>query len=262
MSRAAFYAWKRRGRSRHALRDAALLRLIKQIFRSSQSQGSYGSPRIHAVLHEAGEHVSEKRVARLMKENGLVARAGYIYRRAQGVRHFFAQIPNRLLGRVVTAPDQVWVGDVTYLHCGGRWRYLAVIMDLYSRRIVSWRYSHQRDLRLTMGALDEAVRRRQPGPGLLFHSDRGIEYTQFAYQARLTELGLQQSAKRATGFGDNAFVESFFHSMKSDVIRGKRFPNDALLLDTLTRYIHRYNTSRLHSSLGYRSPIDYERLAA
>ena len=250
VSRAAFYAWRRRGASDRALRDQALLRRIELIFRASD--GTYGSPRIHAALREAGERVSEKRVARLMKERGLIARAGYIYRRAQGVRHFFAQIPNRVLDRQITGQDQVWVGDVTYLQCAGRWRYLAVIMDLHSRRIIGWRYGYQRDLNLTLGALNQAVAHRKPSPGLIFHSDRGIEYTQFAYQARLAALGIVQSAKRATGFGDNAFIESFFHSMKSDVIRGLRFQNDALLIDTIKRYIRRYNAHRLHSSLGFK----------
>ncbi len=132
VSRAAFYAWKRRGVSGHARRDQELLHRIKAIFKASE--GTYGSPRIHAALQDSGEHVSEKRVARLMKQHGLVARAGYIYRRAQGVRHFFAQIPNQILDRQITGQNQVWVGDVTYLQCAGRWRYLAVVMDLHSRR--------------------------------------------------------------------------------------------------------------------------------
>lgn len=260
VTRAAFYAWKRRGPSAHDRRDAFLLTRIRSIFEASA--GTYGSPRIHAELKDAGEKVSEKRVARLMKENRLAARAAHIYRRAQGVRKFFAQIPNLLLGRVATAPDQVWVGDITYLRSGGRWRYLAVVMDLYSRRILGWRYGPQRDLRLTLGALNRAIARRHPKPGLIFHSDRGIEYTQFAYQARLVAAGIHQSTKRPTGFGDNASMESFFHSMKADIIRGYRFANDAALLATLRPYMRRYNRDRRHSSLGYRSPIDYERLVA
>lgn len=197
-----------------------------------------------------------------MKEHGLVARSAYIYRRARSARKFFAQFPNLLLDRVVTAPDQVWVGDVTYLHCAGQWRFLAVVMDLYTRRIIGWRYGHERDLCLTLGALNQAITRRHPKPSLIFHSDRGIEYTQFAYQARLAAVGIRQSTKRPTGFGDNAFMESFFHSMKADIIRGHRFVSDAVLLNALRAYIRRYNGQRLHSSLGYRSPIDYEHLAA
>jgi len=241
-------------------RDEALLGRIRNIFTASEE--TYGSPRIHAALQDAGERVSEKRAARLMKQEGLVARIGHIYRRAQGVGRFFAQIPNRLLDMRVTHTDQVWVGDVTYLQSGGHWCYLAVVMDLYSRRILGWRYSHQRDLQLTAGALNEAVARRRPKPGLIFHSDRGIEYTQFAYQTRLAALDIQQSTKRPTGFGDNAFAESFFHTLKSDIIRGRRFANDALLLGELKRYIRRYNRCRLHSSLGYKSPVDFERRAA
>ena len=197
-----------------------------------------------------------------MQEAGLVARIATLYRRASGVRRFFAEIPNLVVGFQTTRVDQLWVGDITYLRSGGRWRYLAVVMDRHSRRIVGWNFGVQRDLALTLAALNDAVRRRRPKPGLLFHTDRGIEYTQTGFRTRLAALGIIQSTKRPTGFGDNAFVESFFHTMKADVIRGLRFADDAILLTAVRRYIRRYNRVRTHSSLGYRSPIDYEHRAA
>jgi putative transposase len=237
-----------------------LLRLIRAIFEASD--GTYGSPRIHAALKDAGEKVAEKRVARLMQEGGLVARIATLYRRASGVRRFFAEIPNLVVGFQTTRVDQLWVGDITYLRSGRRWCYLAVVMDRHSRRIVGWSFGVQRDLALTLAALNDAVRRRRPKPGLIFHSDRGIEYTQTGFRTRLAALGFVQSTKRPTGFGDNAFVESFFHTMKADVIRGHRFANDTGLLAVVRRYIRRYNRVRTHSSLGYRSPIDYEHRAA
>ena len=260
MTRAAFYAWRCRGATQHQRRDVALLRPIRAIFEASE--GTYGSPRIHAALKDAGEKVAEKRVARLMQEAGLIARVAILYRRASGVRRFFAEIPNLVLGLQTTRIDQLWVGDITYLHCAGRWRYLAVVMDRHSRRIVGWSFGVKRDVALTLAALNDAVRRRRPKPGLIFHTDRGIEYTQTAFRTRLAALGIVQSTKRPTGFGDNAFIESFFHTMKADVIRGHRFHDDASLLAVVQRYIRRYNGVRTHSSLGYRSPIDYEHRAA
>lgn len=206
--------------------------------------------------------MSEKRVARLMRAAKLVARSARIYRRAKGVKQFFAQIPNLALDLQTTQVDQIWVGDITYLRCGNRWRYLAVVMDRHSRRIIGWSFGKQRSHQLTLDALNQAIQVRRPGPDLIFHSDRGIEYTQAAYRSRLTTCGIRQSTKRPTGFGDNAFIESFFHSMKSDVIHGHRFTEDSALLRTVNRYIWRYNSWRRHTSIGSRSPIDFERLAA
>jgi transposase InsO family protein len=260
VTRAAFYAWRRRGKSPHKARDEHLIKRIREIFRSSEQ--SYGSPRIHAELRATGERVSVKRVARLMREAKLVARVARIYRRGNAVKQFFAQIPNLVVGFETTRLDQLWVGDITYLRSGNKWRFLAVVMDRHSRRIIGWSFARQRNLALTVDALNQAVMIRRPSPGLIFHSDRGSEYTQAGYRARLAECGIEQSTKRPTGFGDNAFMESFFHSMKSDVIHGIRFVDDASLLRAVNRYIWRYNSRRRHTSIGYQPPIDFERLAA
>jgi transposase InsO family protein len=197
-----------------------------------------------------------------MRLYGLKARANRIYRRNPGARVFSYAIPNRALERRATAPDQVWVGDVTYLHVANRWRFLAVVMDKYSRRIVGWRLGSRRSPELTLGALRDAVARRRPAHGLIFHSDRGTEYANYAYRDWLEKLGIVQSMNRPGGMGDNAHMESFFHSMKTDIYHGRCFTHDDELLDAVSGYIPRYNHHRIHSALGYRSPIDYERAAA
>ena len=260
VTRAGYYAWCRRKPSDHARQDERLLARIRAIFEASV--GTYGSPRIHAALQHAGLKVGRKRVARLMRDAALKARSARIYRRTPGTRRFFAAIPNRVLELETTAPGQVWVGDLTYLRSAGRWRYLAVVLDRHSRRVLGWSLGFRRDLTLTLDALNRARVRRRWQPGLIFHSDRGVEYSAYAFRARLAALGITQSMKRPREIGDNAFIESFFHSMKADAIHSCTFDDDHALLQTVRQYIRRYNRTRLHSSLGYRSPIDYEHIAA
>lgn len=260
VTRAGFYAWVARRPSRHARVDERLSVRIRKVFEASD--GTYGSPRIHAVLVQAGFRLARKRVARLMREASLKARSARLYRRMPGTRRFFTAIPNRVLNRQTTAADQIWVGDVTYLRSADHWRYLGVVMDRHSRRILGWALGARRDLTLTLAALNRALLRRRPTTELVFHSDRGVEYSAYAYRARLAALDITQSMKRPRELGDNAFIESFFHSMKADVIHGRRFADDHALLAVVATYIRRYNRRRLHSSLGYRPPIDYERRAA
>jgi putative transposase len=260
VTRGGYYAWKQRQASEHTRQDVCLTTRVKGVFEASF--GTYGSPRIHAALQQAGITVSCKRVARLMRESGLKAKATRMHRSKPGNHRFFLAISNKLLGHVTAAIDEVWVGDVTYLKVSGQWRYLAVVMDRHSRRVLSWRMAAQRDLTLTLSALNLALMRRKPAPGLIFHSDRGIEYGAYGYRARLAALGIIQSMNRPKQMNDNAFMESFFHSMKTDVIHGVIFKDESTLSDLVRDYIRRYNRSRLHSALDYRSPIDYERAAA
>lgn len=260
VTRAGYYAWLRRGASAHDLDDDRLSLRIRAIF--DASNGTYGNPRIHAALAQAGIRVGRKRVARLMRATSLKARSARIYRSMPGTRRFFSAIPNQVLERKTTAPNQIWVGDVTYLKVCGQWRYLAAVLDRHSRRILGWSLGLQRDLHLTLAALNRALLRRKPAPGLVFHSDRGVEYSAYAYRARLAAQGIIQSMNRPRELTDNAFIESFWHTMKSEVIHKLTFESDAALHAVIERFIHRYNRTRLHSSLGYRSPIDYERCAA
>lgn len=260
VTRAGYYCWRRRQPSAHARRDGRLLTRIRAVF--DASEGTYGSPRIHAALQLAGLKVARKRVARLMHSAALKARSARIYRRTPGTRRFFSAIPNRVLGLNTTAPGQIWVGDVTYLRSAGRWRYLAVVLDRHSRRVLGWSLRPTRDLSLTRAALNRALLRQRPRPGLIFHSDRGVEYSAYAFRARLAALGITQSMKRPREITDNAFIESFFHSLKSDIIHGNTFDDDPSLNHVIRRYVRRYNRTRLHSSLGFRSPLAFEHNAA
>ena len=256
MTRSGYYAWRRRGDSSRRQQDRRLLGTIRELF--EQSRGTYGSPRIHRALFAVGVRLSRRRVERLMREAGLRARAAKLYRRIPGLHGFFTSIPNRQLARLATAPDQVWVGDITYLKVAGTWRYLAVVMDRYSRRILGWSLGSARDVRLTLAALNRAVCHRRPRPGVIFHSDRGVEYAAYAFRTRLAALGFVQSMNRPREITDNAHMESFFHSMKSDVVHGVTFATDVDLMSRLRSYIPYYNGLRLHSGIGYSSPRAYE----
>jgi len=176
-----------------------------------------------------------------------------------GQRAFFASVPNQQRAQVVQAPNQVWVGAVTYLKVARQWRYLAAVMDRHSRRILGWSLSTRRDAALTGDALRHSVRKRQAAPGLMFHSDRGIEYAAFEYRNQLARLGIVQSMNRPGKMNDNAHMESFFHSMKAEDLHGRRFDNDQQLRQALRSYIAFYNHQRLHSALRYLPPVAFER---
>jgi transposase InsO family protein len=170
--------------------------------------------------------------------------------------------PNRLWKHQARRPDRIWVADITYLPVAWKWHYLAVVMDQCSRRVLGWSLGRVRDGRLTRRALDLAVRRRRPRRGLILHSDRGSEYAGTTLRGRLKDLGLRQSMTRGGYPADNAHMESFFHSLKADVIHGVRFADDRQLRSCIRGYVRFYNHRRLHSSLGYRSPVEYERRVA
>ena len=186
---AGYYAWRRRPASAHTEQDRQLTQRITTIYRAHG--GRYGSPRIHEELAQAGCRVSRRRVARLMRAAGLRARVVRVYRANPRLHRFYGQHPNRLPATGARRPDQVWVGDITYLPVGrGRWRFLAVVLDQYSRRVLAWTLRRQRTARVTGAVLEAAVRRRRPRPGLIFHSDRGSEYVAAALRDRLRALGI------------------------------------------------------------------------
>jgi putative transposase len=258
VSAAGFYAWQRRGESTHAGQDRILSTEIARLFTAHEQR--YGSPRIHRLLRQAGWRVSRRRVARLMRTAGLCAKAVRGYRPKARVHRHYAQHPNRLWTTTVTRPNQVWVGDLTYLRVERSWRYLAVVMDQYSRRVLAWSLSRRRTARVTCAVLTRAARRRGT-TGVIFHSDRGSEYMGAPFCAHVARLGFLQSAS-ARGPGDNSHIESFFHSLKAELTRGVVFLTDEALRRALRRYIRYYNATRLHSALAYRSPIAFECQAA
>jgi transposase InsO family protein len=259
VTRAGYYAWRSRERSARERQNEALTDQIRSVH--MKSRGTYGSPRVHQALRGKGHCVGKHRVARLMRAHGIKARVATIRYTSPGMQRHYTSIPNAQLDTKLKTPDQVWVGDITYLKVGGIYRYLAVVMDKYSRRVVGWSYGPRKDVKLTLEALNRAVRRRRPGAGVVFHTDRGIEYSAGAFKARLAELGFTQSMNRPGKVTDNAFIESFFHSMKSEIYHGLRFDEDGQMRTALREYMPFYNGARIHSSLNYVSPATFERQA-
>jgi transposase InsO family protein len=229
-----------------------------------QHDGNYGSPRLHADLRTQGIMINRKRVERLMREAGLVGKAGRLYRKKPLPENPCINVPNlkREEGEP-TRPNQQWAGDVTYLKIHGVWQYLAVIIDLYSRKVIGWELSGTRTVALTLAALEKAISSRKIEKGLIFHSDRGSEYGAHVYQARLKQLGIRPSMNRPGYMNDNVFVESFFQSLKTESFTGIEFDSVHELRTTLTWYLEDYyNRIRIHGSLGFKSPCEYEKMAA
>jgi putative transposase len=253
-----FYAWLGRAESAHAKQDRLLAKEIVRLF--LLHRGRYGSPRIHCVLKTLGWCVSRRRVAQLMRRAGLRAKAVQGYRAKATIHRLYARHPNRLWEATVTGPNQVWVGDITYFKVGGGWRYLAIVMDQHTRRILAWSLTRRRTALVTTAVLRLAARKR-PAHGAIFHSDRGSEYMGAAFCAAVARLGMQQSAN-VSGPGDNAHAESFFHSLKTELTRGVIYSTARALHDALSAYVRYYNTIRLHSGLGYLSPLAFEQRAA
>jgi transposase InsO family protein len=230
---------------------------VREVFQ--QTRGLYGSPRVARELELRGVPVGRRRVARLMRLAQLQGRSARLYRRSRvGQKKFYRAHPNLTQGLTTTRPDQLWVADVTYVRVAGRWRYLAVVMDRHSRRVLGWSLGRNRDVSLTRRALAHAVRCRRPPPGVTFHSDRGIEYAAFALGQALSRFGFLQSMNRPRHMNDNAHIESFFHSLKTEWLFGMTFDTEADLRATLFDYVHFYNRHRLHSSLGYLPPVAFE----
>jgi transposase InsO family protein len=261
VSRSGFYAWLGRDGSARRRNDEQLGARIERIHR--ESGGRYGSPRVHELLRREGIACSNKRVARLMRERGLRGRVSRLYRSSPALHKFFAKTGNlRLDEPLPTRSDQIWVGDLTYLRLGKRWRYLATVMDLFSRRIVGWTLARNRTTDVTLRALKRAIAARNPRPGLLFHSDRGIEYSAYGFQDFLKANGIVPSMNRPRHCQDNAHMESFFHSLKAELTHQRSYASDLELNASVAGYIDRfYNEKRIHSSLGYHSPVEFERLA-
>lgn len=261
VSRSGFYAWQERPESAHAVEDRRLAVLVRAAH--DRGRKTYGSPRVHAELVDGGERVSRKRVARLMREQKLVARQRRRYKCTTMSDHDQPVAAN-LLDREfhAAAPNQRWVGDTTELLVGdsGAKLYLAVILDLFSRFVVGWAVSAVNDRHLTIRALDAALRRRCPGAGLLHHSDQGSTYASEDYQEILAHHGITCSMSRRGNCYDNAPTESWHSTLKSEL--GERFESYATAKEQLFDYIEVfYNQQRRHSALGYDSPAQYERSA-
>ena len=260
VSRGGFYAWQRRSESTHARDDRRLKVLVRVSFEESKQR--YGSPRIHEDLLEQHEHVSRKRVVRLMQEDGLVARLRKRYKLTTMSDHDQPVAANLLDRRFeADAPNQRWVGDTTEFVIGGSGKlYLAAVLDLFSRFIVGWAVSAVNDRHVTINALEMALKRRCPEFGLLHHSDQGSTYASEDYQSLLGARGLVCSMSRRGNCYDNAVMESFFSTVKTEL--ADRFDTCGEAKTELFDYIEVfYNQRRRHSTIGQISPAAFERRA-
>lgn len=261
VSPSGYYDWEKR-KSSAAPRTVAEALLRAQIARIHQdSRQTYGAPRVHSQLRSEGSRHGRNRIARLMRQEGLCGRQKKRYRvRTTDSRHDEPIAPNRL-GQVPAASgrDQIWVADITYVRTAGGWVYVAAILDLYSRRVVGWALGDQINTALVLMALSMALTHRQPPAGLIFHSDRGVQYASADYRRALAEAGLVASMSRAANCYDNAVMEAFWSTLKCELIYRGDFEDIAQLRRGLFDYIEVfYNRRRLHSALGYRSPADFE----
>ena len=261
VSRAAFYEFTKHEPSARELSDAELKRRIRAVY--EESKGTYGAPRIARELRDQGVHVAKKRVARLMVEQGLAGRCRRRWRKTTIADPDAETTAVDLIGRRFGPGadlDPRGCGDITYLATGEGWAYLATVVDLASRRVVGWALADHMRTGLVADALTMACARRRPPTGVIFHSDRGAQYTSRDYQALAAELGVRLSLGRKGECWDNAVAESWFATFKAELIEGRPWPTLALLRTAAFDYIEGwYNTRRLHSSLGYKSPAAYER---
>ena len=261
VSRQGFYAWLTRPPCERQRTDVALAGRIRKVFEKHRRR--YGSPRVHLELRDEGVRTSRKRVARVMRQNKLVARCRRRFVCTTNSMHPYAPAPNVVARNFTpTAPDRVWAADITYVPTRAGWLYLAVILDLYSRRVVGWSMQPYMDRRLVLNALRMAVQARNPAPGLVHHSDRGVQYACDDYRQALASVGAVPSMSRTGDCWDNAPVESFFSSLKRELFDDAEFATHDVARAALFEYIEvYYNRQRRHSTLGHRSPMEYEAAA-
>lgn len=258
VSPSGYYAWKTRPESAHSREDRRLRKVIRSIF--EESRETYGSPRIHDELQDQGIQCSRKRVARLIKEEGLEPKKARRFRVTTISAPTHEKAPNILDRQFqVDAPNTAWVGDITYLWTPGSWLYLAVLLDLYSRRVIGWALSTEMTQDLPLAALDQAVFERNPEAGTLHHSDRGSQYTSSDYRQRLEDNDLIASMSKKGDCWDNAVAESFFATLKVEL--GDSFSSLEAARIALIDYIEIfYNRRRRHTSLGGLTPVQAEAL--
>jgi transposase InsO family protein len=260
VSRSGYYASRRRGPSERAKDEVLLVKQIKAVF--TKSRTTYGSPRVQVELKSVGRSASRKRIARLMKTHGLVARCRKRFRRTTNSKHEFPVAENVLAREfTATAPDKAWVTDITYVWTREGWLYLAAILDVFSRRVVGWGMSERIDRQLCLDALQMAVRARSPKPGLIHHSDRGSQYASHDYRRALKKHEMVCSMSRKGDCWDNAVAESFWSTIKSELIDGTDYKSRKEARTSIFEFIEVfYNKERLHSHLGYLSPEKYEKM--
>ena len=263
VSPAGYYAWRSRPESERSAANRELVDDIKQVHRDAC--GRYGSPRIHAELKAQGRGVSRGRIERLMRHHGIRAIMARPRRvRTTDSRHDLPIAPN-LLGRnfFAAAPNRIWLADITYVETDQGWLYLATVLDLYSRRIVGWAMEDHLRADLPLAALKMAISAQRPGAGLIHHSDRGVQYASADYRKVIRSAGFRASMSRKADCYDNAPMESFFHTLKTELVHHRQYATRAEAKRDIFAYIEGfYNRTRRHSAIGYISPIEMELKAA
>ena len=258
VSSSGYYGWRKRLPAPRTKDDARLA--VEIAAAHKRSRGTYGSPRVHEELRARGTRVGKKRVERLMRENGLQARRKRRFCHTTDSKHPDPIAPNILARRFdPAAPNRVWATDVTYVWTEEGWLYLAVILDLFARRVVGWAASARNDTQLALEALGAALRLRNPPAGLVHHSDRGSPYASEDYRQALAARGIIASMSRTGDCWDNAVAESFFATIKAELIQSMSYDTRSGATESIGEYIDNfYNPQRRHSHLGYVSPIEFE----
>jgi putative transposase len=258
VSRSGYYAWCQRPTAKHTVEDQRLTLELAAIH--AESRARYGSPRVHAELRERGRRIGRKRVARLMRVAHLRARERRRFRRTTDSTHAMAVKDNLLARRfAVLTPNTSWATDITYLWTAEGWLYLAVILDLFSRRVIGWALSERLERTVAVEALQMALNERRPAGGLLHHSDRGSQYASKEYQQLLAQHGIVSSMSRRGNCWDNAVAESFFATLKVELVYRCQWRTRAEARSALFEYLELfYNRQRRHSALGYLSPYAFE----
>ena len=263
VSPAGYYAWRSRPESRRSVANRHLVDDIKRVHRNTS--GRYGSPRIHEELKALGRGASRGRIERLMRQHGIRAIMARPRRvRTTDSRHDFPIAAN-LLQRNFTAvaPNRIWLADITYVETDQGWLYLATVMDLYSRRIVGWAMDDHLRTDLPVAALRMAISAQRPAPGLIHHSDRGVQYASADYRKAIQSAGFLPSMSRRGDCYDNAPMESFFHTLKTELVHHRHYATRKEATRDIFAYIEGfYNRTRRHSAIGYISPIEMQLKAA
>jgi putative transposase len=262
VTRSAYYAWKKRGESRRSKANDHLLSQIRVLHAASHE--IYGSRRITAALRDEGQQCSKNRIARLMRKASIVSRMRRKFRVTTHSKHSFPKVENLVRQNFSTdKPNRLWVSDITYIWTKEGWLNLAVIIDVFSRRVVGWATSNQLHHSLVLRAFQQAVRKRDVQPGLIFHSDQGVQYACEVVKEHLRKYQIVQSMSGSGNCYDNALAESFFHSLKTEWVYFEKYETKEQASLSIFEYIESfYNRRRLHSNLCYRSPERHEQLVA
>lgn len=261
VSHSGYYAWRERPESDRRQYDRVLKGMIKELHQGYQR--AYGAARLHQLLRQKGYDCSRRRINRLMRELNIKASTTGLYAWRPGQHDFYSATGNQLAKQdKPQSTGEQWAGDFTYIKTHRGWFYHAVVIDLYSRKVVGWAFSRKRNSDLTKSALRMALHRYPPKVDCIFHSDQGIEYAAHTYRDLIEEAGLVRSMSRKGNPQDNAMVESFFHTMKAELIHHKLFENEIEAVAHIIEFTEFYNRERLHSGLDYQSPEKYEKLCA